>query len=399
MLTREFILEYRRDVTAQNYGAKLIDKIKRDQSAITLGIISQEKLQNNSVETVNKILEEIEKVDPTRNKEYTQWLARLYANTAIILEDLLSVSADAIKKFHALKSANLLSAEERDINKFKDLQSLMTALAKYKLPEQQREKEEPRHKVVYKTSDVTVIVPENEAAARKFGSIHWCTASYTNNRFKVYNERGPLYIFIPQREAYENEKYQLHVENLELMDERNRFVSVEKILARFPNIEKFIRGIPGIDKWAMFADKKELHEVTKTICQYGIQCLKTIMFYEFPDYFNVVSQQVLNKIKSLSDDEVLRKLDILENNIYEHFMVENLHYFVFELYSEYISIKHDDYDSLIDDIREMLLRNIHVYDSRITENNPERLKSYYKESNRSVIEETKIGPYYIMLVK
>ena len=72
---------------------KLEPKIQKAQE--------QYKILENQIAV--HILEKLEASDPTTNKGYVQWLARLYINGETSLEDIESTVADYLDKFHKLK--------------------------------------------------------------------------------------------------------------------------------------------------------------------------------------------------------------------------------------------------------------------------------------------------------
>ena len=75
MRAREFItflVEYRRDITAEKLGPKIIARGEGDN--------------------LDAILAQMESADPTPNKQYMEWIARRYIAGDFLLEDLLIVN-------------------------------------------------------------------------------------------------------------------------------------------------------------------------------------------------------------------------------------------------------------------------------------------------------------------
>jgi hypothetical protein len=71
-----------------------------------------------------------------------------------------------------------------------------------------------------------VVIPHTPDAACHFGhGTSWCT---TSGAFDRYNEEGPLHIAIPKVPSHKNEKYQLHLESKQFMDEEDQPVRKEQ---------------------------------------------------------------------------------------------------------------------------------------------------------------------------
>ena len=76
------LMEYKRDITIQKIGDKLVQVGKRDG--------------DNSAEAILDILE---KIDPTKNKQFVQWLANQYMKRQFRLEDANRVK-EVLNKFY-----------------------------------------------------------------------------------------------------------------------------------------------------------------------------------------------------------------------------------------------------------------------------------------------------------
>ena len=111
MRAKEFLLEYRRDITARTFAPGIIDWARKD-TTIPQGFRSSNVDPN---ELVDMILSQLEQADPTPNKEYMPWLAKMYASGAAYLEDMLSTAKEYLIKFHKLKKSNKLPSPRNDI--------------------------------------------------------------------------------------------------------------------------------------------------------------------------------------------------------------------------------------------------------------------------------------------
>jgi phage-related protein len=75
--------------------------------------------------------------------------------------------------------------------------------------------------VVLDTPNVTIYHPKTETGAKYYGKhTKWCTAATNDNRFLLYNKKGPLYIIIPKSSP--QNKFEIQFESVELRDKQNK---------------------------------------------------------------------------------------------------------------------------------------------------------------------------------
>lgn len=310
MRAREFLLEYRRDVTAQAMGDKLLQTLaatkpfnlpdslygmhtiidmalrpewyRSGQSSIALNVGGQ-TVNNVSIETAMNILQEnkakfidailayIEAHDPTQNKAYTQWLARTWINAGgeAKLEDMNR--GNFLVAYTRGKQRRLISPEHADINRFKTYKEFENVLLqKYNLDElfgdpSQQAIARGQAEDVYKTPNVRVVVPKDQTAACYYGQgTQWCTAATRGiNRFEQYARTGDLYILIPTKAHYEGEKYQLHFKSNSFMNEEDEPVPLAFILnKRFPDLKEFfLKTEPLLQEYVVFANQAVLNKI------------------------------------------------------------------------------------------------------------------------------------------
>jgi hypothetical protein len=270
----EFLVEYTRDATAENYGDKLlaafakvpawrvpddlygfktIISVYMDPESYTLDrpIILRTSIGNlmlskqNYIEQyeqikpfiVNDILYYLEQQDPTPTKKYIFWMIRAFSNdpTAVSLEDINQ--NNMLKAYDIAKRTNQLQAQDKDIGKFRTFTEFRQMMRGYDIPKilqlELDKSTPPIYDVLLDDDQVQVIHPKNETASRKFGSPHWCTASYSNNRFSEYNKRGPLYIITTKRDG---EKYQFHFQSEQFMDENDDPIDHHLLMHRYPQL-------------------------------------------------------------------------------------------------------------------------------------------------------------------
>lgn len=291
MRAREFLIEYNRQKTADNVGPALIMALANDRSvnlppflnslklkvqglgrmdpAKYASVIRPEQLKDN----INAVLAAIEQQDPTQNKEYTPWLARMYAKSGggVGIEDLNR--GDLLGAFNTAKKRRMVKPEHADINRFKWYHDFEDAMEHhYNNFEDLDADQRPEGKAskVYNDENVQVIVPEDEAAACKYGrGTRWCTASTRgHNMFDAYNRQGKLYILIPKKPKYEGEKYQLHFASNSSMDENDDPVPLNDVFNRFPGIKEFfIQTEPELKDKISFAPDEEIQRAIESVAE------------------------------------------------------------------------------------------------------------------------------------
>ena len=348
MRYHEILNEYDRSRTAAAFGAKLLQKIVHDSSIINFQYLlnatriikfathnarnpgndpttfsvgmdgdrvsvnaanAQQVLQQYTPRILEVILIEIEAGDPTTNKQYVQWLAKMYANTNVKLEDLISTTKEYLTKFEILKRKKLIKPPANDINRYPSVNNFMDVLDTYDLPEEDVPVKKGESKEVYKDADVRIIVPENEDAACYYGrGTRWCTAATQgSNYFNQYHRDGPLYILLPTKPEYEGEKYQLHFPSGQFMDETDTGVDLVKLLTtRFPNLGDFFKQVePEIKDLLVFTPDEVLAPILEKIKEIGQDVLwETISDWEMNDdyYSTWQAEQAREKDYLLKDD-------------------------------------------------------------------------------------------------
>lgn len=292
MRYREFLVEYRRDITAQNYGDKILrafaemprqyftgdvyDTMRVDPSTwsnlrtvaalikhpesygdIDTNMRINGKLEDVNIKTapeilrsnasliINGILALLESKDPTPNKEYTQWLVRMWCASPLLRFEDINRN-DMLGIHYLAKRRRMLLPEHTDINRFSsyaDFENTMDHM--YDLDEIARgapTTDKGTSELVYEDSDMRIIVPKDVAAACYYGQgSRWCTAATRGtNYFERYNRSGPLYIILPKKPQYEGEKYQLHFAEEQYMNEGDEPISLQELVKRFPHFKDWL---------------------------------------------------------------------------------------------------------------------------------------------------------------
>ena len=272
MRAQEFVVEYNQQATAQRFGDKLLQTAKKDLSpeinTVYQRLNTGEELNpNTKTNALISIMQAIEGADPTKNKEYTVFLAKMYAQGGwgARIEDLESKVKPALEKFHLLKLKKKIPAPRNDIMRYSDLADFVAVVDEYPDPEEKKQVDKGTSKTVFENDQVRIVVPEDQNAACYYGQgTRWCTAARTStNYFGHYSKDGPLYILLPKKPKHEGEKYQLHFPTEQFMDENDYGIEniVNLLEHRFGNLVPwFQEHEPAIRDWVMFARDEDLKE-------------------------------------------------------------------------------------------------------------------------------------------
>jgi len=233
MRAREFIVEYTRQKTTQNWGQKLLAAAQKDNT-----LPPELKQPGQEAILVDTILQQLETADPTKNKEYTQGLAKLYANGGLKIEDATSTLADYLTKFHTLKVKRIIPSPYNDFLKYSNVRDFMSTMDKYSVPDtDKKEVDRGQAKEIYNDAQVRVIQPEDTTAACYYGQgTRWCTAAKNNNMFDHYAQDSPLYIIIPKKPIHPGEKYQIHFDSGQFTDENDYAADMDAVIDRYPQL-------------------------------------------------------------------------------------------------------------------------------------------------------------------
>ena len=207
----ELLLEYRRDVTQQ--------KLAKELSSIA----------DNENTTPEAALEQVENMDPTKNKQYVLWLVKQLVKRQFRLEDAPRVT-ELLNNFIAVK--NRLPLEQRDIGRF-DFYKLDDLIDRTLAPDMEQGRDDtglaaiPDTKVLYNGPLGLLAIPLTREASCALGKkTSWCTARDDDrNMFSRYNDMGPLYVWIGK----DGKRYQFHFETTQYMDSKDRPIDREAL--------------------------------------------------------------------------------------------------------------------------------------------------------------------------
>jgi hypothetical protein len=279
MRAKQFILEYNQAATAERFGDKILQTVLKDPSPEIAHIYhmlhdrKEFKDFNLNPETKTNILisvmQAIEACDPTKNKEYTVFLAKMYAQGGwgAKIEDLESKIKPALVKFHTLKLKKKLPSPRNDIMRYANLADFVAVMDEYEEPDEKKKLDKGDAVTAFENDQVRIVIPNDQAAACYYGQgTRWCTASTQGtNYFNHYHKDGQMYILLPKQPKHQGEKYQLHFPSEQFMDEEDRSVQdiVYLLEHRFGNLVPFFKEeMPEyyINEWIMFADDEDLKE-------------------------------------------------------------------------------------------------------------------------------------------
>jgi ankyrin repeat protein len=236
----------------EKYKEKLINRLRTDTTA------------EIDIDNLTTLPREIIAADPTGNKQYIEWITNSYILGGISLYEDLSRTHMALDKYDKLRNSGKLEKnpdvkkDENIISNFcglqgcekknKKLVGLDDLIDKYKDEFEKKElKEEGKSKAqkegitVYESETIRVIQPTTTASACYYGrGTRWCTAATEGeNMFEKYNKHGRLYIIIPKNPSRAGEKYQIHFETYQFMDEKDTPIKPEKLVESYPELSKF----------------------------------------------------------------------------------------------------------------------------------------------------------------
>lgn len=284
MRYREFLIEYNRDITKRQFGEKIADRLQNSPDSDLFDAYYKSLGEKGYpiekiLDTIaSNILSSFENNDPTPNNQYTPWIAREYIKGNIRrLEDLNRIK-NSLELFHKYKNTNAYKELFKyhigfnDISKLgaDQIEGIAEKIEAKIIPQiSDKDKNKGNAEVVYEDNDVRVIHPKDQDAACYYGQgTRWCTAATKgDNYFDHYNRNGPLYIIIPKKPKYQGEKYQLHINEKQFMNELDDPVSLTK-LKDYPGFLNLLKKELDDEDLLLFVDPKEITDINKIVSEY-----------------------------------------------------------------------------------------------------------------------------------
>lgn len=203
---------------------------------------------------IDKFLDKVAEVDPSKNGAYMQWLAKLAIKdpSENRTEDLDRVGND-LKTFEANKA----KIEKKDVNAYKSYQELYDAVEQFyqKRPKTAEEKKAERDEkkletikgqvtIVYNGKEGWIRIPTTKTAAKFLGqSTRWCTSASAHNMFDHYNASDSLFVVYDKASK---ERFQLHIDS-----------------GQFADVKDKNQGFNAVPKWAWEPIKEWYKKNTK----------------------------------------------------------------------------------------------------------------------------------------
>lgn len=210
------------------------------------------KLQNISHDQLarNKSPEEIVNTlvtaDPTKNKQYLQFLTRAYVTGQFRLEDVNRLNYQ-LTTYNTIKGK--LPVEQRDIMHIKKLSDLYKITRQYEQQDPQQSNRQLKKQAKMEGANIVMDTPNfkvynvltKEAACLYGKGTQWCTAGDNNNMFDHYKEQGNIYVIMAG-----DRKFQLQMEADQFMNENDEDVNEAgdvEYLSKFPEYKTFLNTL------------------------------------------------------------------------------------------------------------------------------------------------------------
>ena len=277
MKIKDILLEYDRSKTAEQMGGTIATAAERETQ-----LRDQEPEQR-----VDAVLQKAEAADPTPNKKYVLWIVRQFVKNSLKYEDINEFLSQDIQQFHQLPKQRKQQLDiETDINKYtwQDIRNIADKITIDRDSETDTKnyKHTDDMKVLYSGDMGLLAVPETEAASCELGrGTKWCTATQSDNMFSRYNEKGPLYVWIPSEKMPEKKtsnKYQFHFPTVQFMDKNDKEID--------PELINYFRTKHPVLKKLFAKGEKEISQSPMTAYSYA----ENVIRGRFPEGEEVIAQ-------------------------------------------------------------------------------------------------------------
>jgi hypothetical protein len=283
------------DADAPKRPKKIEVKPIQDHDGVDIAYIITKK-GKDKVKLTEAIFENIKDADPTRNKEYMQWMIEVFSRhiknndveeaVRFVTEDLPEAN-EFLSLFDSVKNSRTfrLGAKNRpdapdnpkDIRQYRDLAHLYSVISPFQGVGDDDEGDEDgvsklyknikkfvdlgQAEIAYHDNDVLVYIPKHiDASCEPLGPLaSWCTRRSGNSYFDSYRNNNPkpdgtpslLYVIMP-KELFDMESpamhdsfpHQYHFESGQIHDKNNRGIGEEginKMVTKFPGLAEFFK--------------------------------------------------------------------------------------------------------------------------------------------------------------
>jgi hypothetical protein len=217
---------------------------------------------------INDIINRIEDIDPTNNKEYVPWITKQYITGSMQFEDLISRGADELRMYHIAKVKKLLKPNQRDIMAmtFSQMIDIVSDNELRMKLQPKQSQDRGTFSVVLDNAQVRIIQLKDITASKFWGqNTKWCTAAEKNNMFETYASEGPIYVLIPKTPSFPGEKYQISFRSNEFKDKENNDIDNLRyfLTEQFGDLTQFFDKLdPGIiSKLVFMVDPKDIRHI------------------------------------------------------------------------------------------------------------------------------------------
>lgn len=258
------LLEYSQKKTIKQWGEKIATRLqqevdegnayaKRLWDGVTKGAKKDDAKMHYAAQGV---MDHIEKHDPTSDKKYSEWMARLYAKKGIEhIEDVEARLNEALRYHNRLARSDRIDPQYKNIDKFKTIQQLEEFVDQYygEDPEQAVQQmgdeakqflEKDEAEVVYNGPDYQIVTPKTHKASCHFGSgTRWCTTmANTDKHWKNYSSKGTFYYVVDKNAR---KKIALNFGAQEYRDPQDNWYSRYELMTKHKKVLNKIASIKG----------------------------------------------------------------------------------------------------------------------------------------------------------
>ena len=238
------------------------------------------------------------KADPTETKRHLNWLTDSIHKKTIDYDSLQEYKDTPIKEYQILKNKKRIKTDLDGINGYDELLPLLESHRDFLT-----EIDVTNQRTLYcENDDVRIYIPETEKAACHYGAnTKWCTSAKNDNMFDHYNKKGTIYIIIPKSKP--EEKYQLHIEEKELKNDKDEPVNIEDLFKYGPGVFECIKDL--ISEHIYSDEEISIYKPTQLKKKYGVTNKHDLIMIHDQKLYNVNSK---GESKQDLDDFLMLKL-------------------------------------------------------------------------------------------
>jgi len=171
--------------------------------SLTEGVSQAKKLYVDTRKLSPRVFAKLVAYDPTEQKKYIEWIARVFFKERMHHEDLPKF--EAIKKFDELCNKNVIT--QKDINQYANIEAVYDEVKKHEDVKTKGEEEREikgNAEAVFQNNKVVIIFPKDKEASCVYGKgTKWCTSADSSyNYFNRYffDQYTNLYYILPKGE-------------------------------------------------------------------------------------------------------------------------------------------------------------------------------------------------------